>query len=51
MHGFRAPVSSDKVLEYGQQSVPTLALATVYRNMKILAGEGALSEVALPCGR
>lgn len=34
------PLTPDEVLEYGQRIVPSLGLATVYRNVKILAGEG-----------
>ena len=45
------PLSSDEVLEFGQQFVPSLGMATVYRNVKILADEGWLSEVELPGGR
>ena len=44
------PLTPDEVLEYGQQIVPSLGLATVYRNVKVLAGEGWLSEVDLPGG-
>ena len=44
------PLTPDEVLELGQQIVPSLGLATVYRNVKILAGEGWLSEVGLPGG-
>ena len=42
------PLTPDEVLEYGQQIVPSLGLATVYRNVKALAAEGWLSEVDLP---
>ena len=44
------PLTPDEVLEYGRQIVPSLGLATVYRNVKILAGEGWLCEVELPGG-
>ena len=43
-------LTPDEVLEHGQQLVPSLGLATVYRNVKILKGEGWLSEVELPGG-
>ena len=44
------PLTPDEVLEYGRQIVPSLGLATVYRNVKILVNEGWLSEVELPGG-
>ncbi len=42
------PLSLDEILEYGQRIVPSLGVATVYRNVKTLAGAGWLSEVRLP---
>ena len=33
------PLTPDEVLEYGQQMVPSLGLATVYRNVKTLVDE------------
>lgn len=42
------PLAPDEVLERGQRLVPSLGIATVYRNLKILASEGWLSEVHLP---
>ena len=44
------PLTRDEVLEYGQEIVPSLGMATVYRNVKILTGERWLSEVELPGG-
>ena len=44
------PLTPDEVLAHGQRIVPSLGLATVYRNVKSLAGEGWLSEVELPGG-
>ncbi|MCY3808763.1 MAG: transcriptional repressor [Gemmatimonadetes bacterium] len=44
------PLTRDEVLRYGQRIVPSLGVATVYRNVKILADEGWLSEVELPGG-
>ena len=44
------PLTPDEVLEYGQRIVPSLGVATVYRNVKTLVGEGWLSEVELPGG-
>lgn len=44
------PLTCEEVLRYGQRIVPSLGVATVYRNVKILAGEGWLSEVELPGG-
>ena len=40
----------DEVLERGQARVPSLGMATVYRNVKLLADEGWLAEVELPGG-
>lgn len=42
------PLTPEEVLERGQDEVPSLGLATVYRNVKILTEEGWLTEVALP---
>ena len=44
------PLTPDEILEYGQQIVPSLGLATVYRHVKSLVGEQWLSEVELPGG-
>ena len=44
------PLTPDEILEYGQQIVPSLGLATVYRTVKILVAERWLSEVELPGG-
>lgn len=44
------PLTPDDVLERAQVLAPTLGLATVYRNVKILAEEGWLAEVELPGG-
>ncbi len=44
------PLTPDEILENGQQIVPSLGLATVYRNIKILKAEGWLAEVELPGG-
>jgi Fur family ferric uptake transcriptional regulator len=42
------PLSPDEVLDKGQRQVPGLGIATVYRNVKLLAEEGWLTEVELP---
>lgn len=42
------PLSPDEVLDKGQIEVPGLGIATVYRNVKLLAEEGWLTEVELP---
>lgn len=50
---FRAadgPLSPDEVLARGQAVVPSLGVATVYRNLKALAEDGWLVEVSLPGG-
>lgn len=44
------PLTPDEVLELGQALVPSLGLATVYRNVKALTAEGWLAEVELPGG-
>ena len=44
------PLTRDEVLRHGQRIVPSLGVATVYRNVKILADEGWLTEVQLPGG-
>ncbi len=44
------PLTPDEILEYGQQIVPSLGLATVYRTVKIFVAERWLSEVELPGG-
>ncbi|MDE0358403.1 MAG: transcriptional repressor [Gammaproteobacteria bacterium] len=44
------PLAPDEVLEHGQRIVPSLGLATVYRNVKALADDGWLSQVELPGG-
>ena len=43
-------LTAGEVLEHGQKMMPSLGLATVYRYVKILAGERWLSEVELPGG-
>ncbi len=42
------PLSPEDVLHGGQGSVPSLGIATVYRNIKALMQEGWLKTVALP---
>ena len=42
------PLTPDEILEAGQQHVPSLGLATVYRNVKTLVADGWLTEVELP---
>lgn len=44
------PLTPEEILENGQHIVPSLGLATVYRNVKILTAEGWLAEVELPGG-
>ena len=44
------PLTPDDVLERARALAPGLGLATVYRNVKILAAEGWLAEVELPGG-
>ena len=44
------PLTAGEVLEHGQRMMPSLGLATVYRYVKILSGEGWLAEVELPGG-
>ena len=42
------PLSPGEVLHGGQDSVPSLGIATVYRNIKALMTEGWLKTVQLP---
>ncbi len=42
------PLTPEEVQELGQRHVPGLGLATVYRNVKLLADEGWLAQVELP---
>jgi Fur family transcriptional regulator, ferric uptake regulator len=42
------PLLPQEVLDAAQQEVPGLGLATVYRNLKALVEEGALTPVNLP---
>ena len=42
------PLSPEEVLAEARRAAPRLGLATVYRNLRTLVGEGWLVEVALP---
>ncbi|WP_337843771.1 transcriptional repressor [Thermus sp.] len=42
------PLSPQEVLDLARRRVPTLGLATVYRNLKALVEEGFLAPVHLP---
>lgn len=42
------PLGALEVLEASKPTAPGLGIATVYRNLKALLAEGAISEVALP---
>lgn len=42
------PLGALEVLEASKPQAPGLGIATVYRNLKALLAEGAISEVALP---
>ena len=44
----RRPLSTDEVLAASRTLVPSLGIATVYRNIKSLADEGWLHSVELP---
>ena len=44
----RRPLSTDEVLASGQDLVPSLGIATVYRNIKALLRDGWLHPVELP---
>jgi Fur family ferric uptake transcriptional regulator len=44
----RRPLSPQEVLAAARTSVPRLGIATVYRTIKALAGEGKLVPVAIP---
>jgi len=42
------PLSPQEVLEAARTSVAALGIATVYRNLKLLVGEGILQTIELP---
>lgn len=44
----RRPLSPQEILEAAESEVPSLGLATVYRNVKALVEEGWLHTVELP---
>ena len=44
----RRPLSPREILELARKQVPSLGLATVYRNLRALVEEGAVVPVALP---
>lgn len=44
----RRPLSPREILELARRQVPSLGLATVYRNLRALVEEGAVVPVALP---
>jgi len=44
----RRPLSTDEVLAAGRRLVPSLGIATVYRNINSLADEGWIHSVELP---
>ena len=48
VHGAQRPLLPREILERARRHVPTLSLATVYRNLKLLVDDGALQVVHLP---
>jgi Fur family ferric uptake transcriptional regulator len=42
------PLSPEEALSYAQRNVPEMSIATVYRNLKAMLGEGWLTAVQLP---
>ncbi|MDP8223730.1 MAG: transcriptional repressor [Candidatus Lernaella stagnicola] len=42
------PLRVEEVHEFAQSKVPQLGIATVYRNLKLLIGEGEIVEVPVP---
>lgn len=42
------PLSPQEILEAGRDRIPSLGIATVYRNIRSLLDEGWLQEVELP---
>lgn len=42
------PLSPQEILDASQQVVPSLGIATVYRNVKALLDEGSIEVVTLP---
>nr|WP_242612720.1 transcriptional repressor [Corticibacter populi] len=45
------PMSPPEILQFAQQHVPRLGIATVYRNLKAMVEAGELSPVPLPGDR
>jgi Fur family ferric uptake transcriptional regulator len=48
VHGAGRPLLPHEILDRARRHVPTLSLATVYRNLKLLVDDGALQVVHLP---
>lgn len=42
------PLSTQEVLDAAQADAPTIAIATVYRNVKLLVDAGEITSVTLP---
>lgn len=42
------PLSPQEIQEAAQDRVPSLGIATVYRNIKAMIGDGSIQEVELP---
>lgn len=42
------PLGPQELLEIGREEVPSMSLATVYRNINALLDEGAITKVELP---
>ena len=42
------PLGPQELLEIGRRDVPSMSLATVYRNINALLEEGAITKVELP---
>ena len=48
IEGAARPLTPQEILEAGQELVPGLGIATVYRNIKALLSEGWLQKVEMP---
>lgn len=44
----KRPLAVEEVLEHSRAAVPDMSLATVYRNLKLMAEQGVVRIVSLP---
>ncbi|WP_291319475.1 transcriptional repressor [Desulfonatronospira sp.] len=48
LHEASGPLSPAEILWFSKEKVPSLGIATVYRNLKLLVQEGAVAELHIP---